>query len=62
MSVCCATLLSNKLVGSDCGQTRSNDTRGRARRPNGKGRVGGSTERRCTGVINTVWPKVGVSL
>ena len=37
MSVCCATLLSNEIVGSACGQARSSDLRGRACRPNGKG-------------------------
>jgi len=35
--VCCATLLSNGLVGSACGQDRSSDPRGRACRPNEKG-------------------------
>jgi len=37
MSVCCATLLSNGLIGSAYGQARSSDPRGRACNPNGKG-------------------------
>ena len=37
MSVCCATLVSNELVGSACRQARLSDPRGRACRRNGKG-------------------------
>jgi len=37
MNVCCATILSNELVSSACGQARSSHPRGRACRPNGKG-------------------------
>ena len=51
MSVCCITLLSNELVGSACGQARSNDPRGRACRPNGKG----TGEE---GVLNDVVPEL----
>jgi len=36
-NVCCATLLSNELVGPDCVQARSSNPRGRACRPSGKG-------------------------
>ena len=37
MYACCATLLSNGLVGSVCGQAGSSDQRSMACRPNGKG-------------------------
>jgi len=37
VSVCCATFLSNEVVGFACGQARSSDPRGRAYRLNGKG-------------------------
>jgi len=37
VNVCCATLLSNKLVSPACVQARSSNPRGRACRPNGKG-------------------------
>jgi len=37
MNVRCATLLSNGLVGTACGQAQSSDPRGRACRPNWKG-------------------------
>jgi len=37
MSVCCAILLSNGLVGSTSGQAQLSNPRGRACRPNGKG-------------------------
>ena len=36
MNVRCATLLSNGLVGTACGQAQSSDPRGRACKPNGK--------------------------
>jgi len=35
--VCCATLLSSELVCPACVQARLSNTRGRARRPSGKG-------------------------
>ena len=37
MSVRCATLLSNELVGFACGQAQLSDPGGRVCRPNGKG-------------------------
>ena len=37
VNVCCATLLSNELVGPDCVQARSSNPRGRACRPSRKG-------------------------
>jgi len=37
VSVCCATLLLNQLVGPGCVQARTSNPRGKACRPNGKG-------------------------
>jgi len=36
-NICCATLLSNELLGPACVQARSSNPRGRVCRPNGKG-------------------------
>ena len=49
VNVCCATLLSSKLVGPACVQARSCNPRGRACKPNGKG----SGE---DGILNDVVP------
>ena len=49
VDVCCATLFSNGLIGSACGQARSSDPRGRACSPSGK-------ETGEEGVLNDVVP------
>ena len=37
MNVCCTTILSSKVIGPACVQTRSSNPRGRACTPSGKG-------------------------